>query len=284
MSDDPYSLIARVLEHLVTMPEPQPTLAQLSASVGLSPSHFQKLFKEWVGVSPKKFIQHLSLEAAKTRLRASANVLDASLEAGLSGPGRLHDLMVTIEAMTPGEYKQGGEGLNIFYGQHSTPFGDCTLFLTQRGVCGLEFSSSADALVMMQARWPRASFRQAEEQTGAVVRAAFVEATNDAKSGRGLSLYVSGSAFQLQVWKALLAIPSGGLTSYGDIARRLGMGTQGARAVGSAVGSNPIGWLIPCHRVIRQTGALSGYRWGLPRKLAMVGWEASRNEKAQPAQ
>jgi len=275
-------MIARVLERLVAMKEPQPTLDQLSASVGLSPFHFQKLFKEWVGVSPKKFIQHLSLEAAKSRLRDSANVLDASLDAGLSGPGRLHDLMVTMEAMSPGEYKQEGSGVEILYGQHPTPFGECTLFLTGRGICGLEFATKEEALAVMQTRWPQASFVEALVPTGAVVAKAFSDLPPDGKADGRLSLYVSGSAFQVQVWKALLAIPTGELTSYGDLAQRLGMGTKGARAVGAAVGSNPIGWLIPCHRVIRQTGALSGYRWGLPRKLAMVGWEASQNEKAEP--
>ena len=276
MSNDTYSLIERVLEELVQMPDPQPSLANLANSVGLSEFHFQRLFTDWVGISPKKFMQHLTIEAAKERLRDSASVLDASLDAGLSGPGRLHDLMISLEAMTPGEYKQGGQGLLIHYGQHQTPFGPCTVFVTDRGVCGLEFSLLEDALKVMQQRWPEAQFSAGSGQTLAVVDQMFASASRSAQGRRpSLSLFVSGSKFQVQVWKALLAIPAGSVVAYGDIAHHLGMGTAGARAVGTAVGANPIGWLIPCHRVIRQTGVLSEYRWGKSRKLAMLGWEAS---------
>lgn len=276
MSNDTYSLIERVLEELVQMPQTQPSLASLANSVGLSEFHFQRLFTDWVGISPKKFMQHLTIKAAKERLRNSASVLDASLDAGLSGPGRLHDLMVSLEAMTPGEYKQGGQGLAIRYGQHQTPFGSCTVFVTDRGICGLEFSSLDGALKAMQQRWPGAQFTADSSQTLAIVDQMFpVEPKSAHKRRPSLSLYVSGSKFQVQVWKALLTIPAGSVVAYGNIAHHLDMGKGGARAVGTAIGANPIGWLIPCHRVIRQTGVLSEYRWGKSRKLAMLGWEAS---------
>ena len=274
MSNDTYTMIEGVLDQLVQMPDPQPSLTDLANSVGLSEFHFQRLFKDWVGVSPKKFMQHLTLEAAKDRLRASANVLDASYDAGLSGPGRLHDLMINVEAMTPGEYRKGGKGLTIYHGRHDTPFGVCDLFMTDRGICGLEFPAEDKSSRVMFARWPHADFVEAPSKTRPFIDLVFSRSAVQTVPGV-LSLYLGGSKFQLQVWKALLSIPSGTLSTYGDIAESLHMGRQGARAVGGAVGANPIGWLIPCHRVIRQSGAISGYRWGETRKLAMLGWEAS---------
>jgi AraC family transcriptional regulator of adaptative response/methylated-DNA-[protein]-cysteine methyltransferase len=278
MNTDTYRTIACILDQLVQMPDPQPSLADLANSVGLSEFHFQRLFKDWVGVSPKKFIQHLTLEAAKERLRASTNVLDASYDAGLSGPGRLHDLMINMEAMTPGEYKKGGDGLTIYHGHHDTPFGVCDLFMTERGVCGLEFPETDKSPRATFGRWPNAVFVDDPLKTQPCVDQIFND--NPVVDNPGtLSVYVEGSKFQLQVWKALLSIPSGTLSTYGNIAEGLDMGRQGARAVGGAVGANPIGWLIPCHRVIRASGAISGYRWGETRKLAMLGWEATRNKE-----
>ena len=280
MSNDTYQMIEGVLDRLVDRPDPPPSLEDLADSVGLSAPHFQRLFKRWVGVSPKKFMQYLTLDHARQCLDQQASVLDASLDAGLSGPGRLHDLMVSLVAMTPGEYKQGGRGLDITWGQVDSPFGPCTLFMTRRGLCGLEFGPGAYALERVQQRWPQATYHENPQALASVAGKAFN--TDLAGQVQPLSLLVQGSDFQLKVWEALLSIPPGDVTSYGDIARQLQMARGGARTVGAAIASNPVGWLIPCHRVIQQSGALSGYRWGPPRKLAMQGWEAVKREHAAP--
>ena len=276
MSTDPYSLVETLLHQIVQAPEADLSLDDLAERAGLSPFHLQRLFKDWVGVSPKKFMQHLTIEAAKERLRASASVLEASYDAGLSGPGRLHDLMVSIEAMTPGEYKTGGQGIEITYGLHDTPFGHCAIATTSRGICGMTFETKErPAIEDIRSRWPQADFRHDQDATALLIEQIFAVGKLVSEK-TSLKLVVPATRFQLQVWRALLDIPEGCVTTYGGLAEGLGLGRQSARAVGQAVGRNPIGWIIPCHRVIRQTGAVTGYRWGTERKIAMLGWEATR--------
>lgn len=278
MTYESFETVENILEWLVNHRLEHPDLAELADEVGLSPHHLQRVFKRWVGISPKKFLQFLTLEDAKRRLADSASVLDATYDVGLSGPGRLHDLFVTFEAMTPGEYKARASDIEIRYGFHETPFGECMLALTHRGICGLGFVINGDrgaCVADFRARWPGATFIESPERTARQVEQIFV--TNARPLDEGvpqLKLFVRGSAFQVKVWEALLTIPPGCLTTYSDLAERMGKGRQAARAVGGAVGANPVSWLIPCHRVIRESGALSGYHWGLPRKLGMIGWEA----------
>lgn len=279
-----YARVARALERLATRFPEHPSLAELAREAGLSEHHFQRLFTAWAGVSPKKFLQYLSLEAAKERLRQSASVLDAAYDAGFSGPGRMHDLFVTAEAVTPGEYKARGEGIVIRYGYHDSPFGECLLMTTERGVCGLAFVDDAgrDALLAALSRgWDRARLEHDESATAPVADAVFQPPPRRPGRDAGpLRLLLRGTRFQLKVWQALLSMPQGTLTTYRDLARRLGLGPSAARAVGNANSTNAVSWLIPCHRVIRMTGAMGGYRWGEARKLAMIGWEAAAAERA----
>ncbi len=277
-----YHRIQRALERLAARFPEQPSLGELAAEAGLGEHHFQRMFSAWAGVSPKKFLQHLSLEAAKRRLDESASVLDAAFEAGLSGPGRLHDLFVNLEAVTPGEYKARGEGMSVRYGFHDSPFGECLLMTTERGVCGLAFTEPEGregALAHLSRGWERAAIHRDDRATAPLAARAFAVASDTAPGTPPLRLLVRGSAFQLSVWRALLAVPPGALTTYAELARRIQ--TPGAaRAVGTANGANAIAWLIPCHRVIRKTGAMGGYRWGEARKLAMIGWEATAEDAA----
>jgi AraC family transcriptional regulator of adaptative response/methylated-DNA-[protein]-cysteine methyltransferase len=279
--------MGRALDMLATAFPNQPSLSELAAHVGLSEHYFQRMFIRWVGVSPKKFLQHLTLTEAKRRLRESSSVLDAAYDAGLSGPGRLHDLFVTFEAMTPGEYKARGAGLTIRCGYHDTPFGECLLMATERGICGLGFVAveTRDAVYAKLSRgWERASFLRDDAATADFVPRIFADPAQFPPGDvPPIRLLLRGSRFQLKVWQALLEIPQGGLTTYQDIARRIGL-PAASRAVGNANGANPISWLIPCHRVIRKSGELGGYGWGLGRKIAMIGWEAARAEaSAQPS-
>jgi AraC family transcriptional regulator of adaptative response/methylated-DNA-[protein]-cysteine methyltransferase len=272
--------IARALDRLASRFPEQPSLAELAAEAGVSEHHFQRMFTRRVGVSPKKFLQHLTLEAAKHRLRDSASVLDAAYDSGLSGPGRLHDLFVTFEAMTPGEYKARGEGLSIRYGFHDSPFGECLLMITDRGICGLGFSTDGerDAALAHRLRGrERATLSFDDAATAPYMPLIFATPDQPAlQDVPPLRLLLRGSRFQLKVWKALLSMPPGTLTTYQDLARRIGLPPGAARAVGNANGANPIPWLIPCHRIIRKTGAIGGYDWGVGRKLAMIGWEAAQ--------
>ena len=252
----------------------QPDLKTMAGSVGLSEYHFQRLFSRWAGISPKRFLQCLTLEYAKGRLDQAESVLDVSYEAGLSGSGRLHDLFVTYEAMTPGEYKKQGAGLVIRYGFHASPFGECLLAVTDRGICGLEFvepAGSEQTLNQLRARWPLADFRQDVDATRPLVEAVFAENG----SAQPLKLLMKGTPFQLKVWQALLKIPAGSLASYEDVARLIDRPTA-ARAVGNAVSRNPLAYIIPCHRVIRKVGLPGPYHWGEARKKALIGWEAAR--------
>ena len=255
----------------------QPSLNDVAREAGLSPHHFQRMFRRWAGISPKRFGQFLTLDYAKAQLEASASILDAAYDAGLSGPSRLHDLFVTYEAMSPGAFKQGGDGVDIAYGVHPSPFGPCFVGQTERGICALGFAddhgSNAQAVrAEFVRRWPAARFQEDQVATEAMVARIF----NDRRAGAAepLRLTVCGTNFQLKVWEALLRIPPGRITSYDALGRALGL-PRSARAVGGAVAANPISYLIPCHRVIRRSGVISNYEWGRSRKRVMLGWEAA---------
>jgi AraC family transcriptional regulator of adaptative response/methylated-DNA-[protein]-cysteine methyltransferase len=268
-----YERIARAIGYLRHHAGDQPDLAAAARHVNLSEHHFQRLFTRWAGVSPKRFVQYLTVEHAKSRLATARDVLDVAGTVGLSGPGRLHDLFVTLEAMTPGEYKAGGAGLAIRYGEHETPFGPARIAVTARGICGLQFiDGESVAVEALRRAWPAAELRRDPAATAPVAERLFRPLA--ARPGGALALLVKGSNFQVKVWRALLELPLGSLATYGDIAERLGA-PGSARAVGTAIGANPVAWLIPCHRVIRDSGALGGYRWGVERKAAMLGWEAA---------
>jgi AraC family transcriptional regulator of adaptative response/methylated-DNA-[protein]-cysteine methyltransferase len=269
-----YERIGRAIAYLRRHAEEQPDLAAAARHVNLSEHHFQRLFTRWAGVSPKRFVQYLTVEHAKSRLASAGSVLDLAGAVGLSGPGRLHDLFVTLEAMSPGEYRAGGSGLAIRYGVHESPFGPALLAMTERGLCGMRFvEGDREGAAWLRRNWPEADLRQDAAATAPVVERIFQPLASGA--GRPLALLVKGSNFQVKVWRALLELPFGSVTTYGQIAARIGA-PGSARAVGGAVGANPIAWLIPCHRVIRETGLLGGYRWGPDRKAAMLGWEAAR--------
>ena len=275
---DALSQVERALEWLSRNFEHQPSLAEAAGHVGLSESHFQRRFRRQVGLSPKKYVQFLTLERAKEVLAQSRSVLDATYASGLSGPGRLHDLFVNVEAMTPGEYKHRGQGLTIRYGVHPSPFGRCLVMRTARGVCGLAFVSPAgvgEARVDLARGLEAATFIEDEARTAEVVEAIF----GGSGDGNDIALHLRGTPFQIKIWRALLAIPPGCMTSYGDLARRVGA-PDASRAAGNAVASNPVAWIIPCHRVIRASGVLGGYRWGRGRKLAMLSLEAGGTARA----
>ena len=269
-----YARIEAAILYLEAHFRDQPSLDEVAGAAGLGPHHFQRLFRRWAGVSPKRFGQYLTLDYAKAQLDASATILDAAYDAGLSGPSRLHDLFVTYEAMSPGAFKAGGNGIDITWGVHPSPFGPCFVGQTERGICALGFvDGNADAVrAEFERRWPAARFREDGNATAAVVARVFhgQPAAGDAP----LRLAVCGTNFQLKVWEALLRIPPGRVTSYQALAQALGL-PRGARAVGGAVAANPVSYLIPCHRVIRRTGRFSNYEWGPARKRVMLGWEAA---------
>jgi AraC family transcriptional regulator of adaptative response/methylated-DNA-[protein]-cysteine methyltransferase len=271
-----YRRVEQAIRFLETRFREQPSLEEIAQSVHLSKYHFQRLFKRWAGISPTQFLHFLTIEYAKERLRESESVLGASLDAGLSSPGRLHDLFVTFEAVTPGEYKKQGAGLQIRYGFHDTPFGRCLLAMTARGVCGLRFvqgGEPATTLDQFAADWPRANLVEDRSETQPLVMRIF----SPVREGRTrpFHLLLKGTNFQVNVWQALLAIPPGAMASYQDIASYVGR-PSAARAVAGAVARNPVAYLIPCHRVITKTGQVHHYRWGAERKRALLGWEASQ--------
>jgi len=275
-----YERVAKALGYLEANHAAQPDLAEVAAHVGLSPHHFQRLFKRWAGISPKRFLQFLTVEHAKACLAESRSVLDTAYDAGLSGPGRLHDLFVACEAMTPGAYKRRGEGLSIRHGFHDSPFGDCLLMTTERGLCGLGFADGGRrdaALADMRRRWPGADYR-ADGAATAPIMAAIAHRLGWAPAPRGtarIGLHLMGTNFQVRVWEGLLRIPAGTLASYDELGAMIGR-PGAARAVAGAVAANPVALLVPCHRVIRASGIVSGYHWGPSRKRAILGWEASR--------
>jgi AraC family transcriptional regulator, regulatory protein of adaptative response / methylated-DNA-[protein]-cysteine methyltransferase len=271
-----YRQMGRAIRYLAENYLDQPSLDDAAAVACLSAHHFQRLFARYVGVSPKSFVGHLTLAHAKAELASGASVLDAALGAGLSGPSRLHDLCLKIEAMTPGDYAQGAAGLTIEYGFHPCPFGIVLIMATDKGVCGLAFADEGDeasALDDMKARWPKATYREAPRRIAALAEQIF---TVDAGKRSELGLHLLGTPWQIKVWQALLAIPSGHVTTYRAIAKMIA-NEKSARAVGTAVGRNPISYMIPCHRVLGSDGALHGYHWGLTRKRAILAVEAARS-------
>jgi AraC family transcriptional regulator of adaptative response/methylated-DNA-[protein]-cysteine methyltransferase len=273
-----YSRIEKAILFLEENYRRQPELREVARKVHLSEYHFQRLFRRWAGISPKRFIQILTLEHAKRLLGESHSVLDATYDAGLSSPGRLHDLFVNIEAMTPGEFKAQGAGLSISYGFHPSPFGECLLAVTERGICGLGFLGQGGRARMLgdfQRRWPQARFEENSRLTQPYISRIFDGERKN--GGQPLTLVLRGTNFQVKVWEALLKVPMGSVTSYEDLAVSIGK-ARAARAVGGAVGKNPIAFLIPCHRVIRKVGAIGDYHWGAARKKAMLAWEAARTD------
>lgn len=271
---DDYTRIEQAIEFIEANFQHQPALETIAAHVGLSEYHFQRLFKRWAGITPKRFVQYLTAEYAKDLLWQEHSVLDAAYDAGLSGPGRLHDLTINIHAMTPGEVSSRGEGLTIRYGIHPTPFGLSLIAMTDRGICALRFLGSdeqADAVAELQSEWENAAVEEDPAATAPVIARIF----DPAHRGEPFHLHVQGTNFQVRVWEALINVPAGTVTSYGDLAERIGMPTA-SRAIGSAVGRNPVAYLIPCHRVIRKTGAFGDYRWGASRKKAMLVWESAQ--------
>jgi AraC family transcriptional regulator of adaptative response/methylated-DNA-[protein]-cysteine methyltransferase len=277
-----YQRIEAAIRYLEQNYHNQPSLDEIAASVYLSKYHFQRLFKRWAGVSPIQFMHYLSVEYAKEQLRESRTIFDTSLETGLSSPSRLHDLFISYEAMTPGEYKARGRGLLIEYGIHPSPFGDCLIAITPRGICGLRFLPTKNKdidLEQMRAEWSLSEFVENAAATLPVIEQIF----NPVALGinHRFHLLLRGTNFQVQVWRALLAIPPGGMVTYQDIAEHVA-GPKSARAAANAVARNPVAYLIPCHRVIRKSGQFHNYRWGASRKRAILGWEASQTRVSQP--
>lgn len=278
-----YRRIERALHFINANRRRQPPLTEIAQAAGLSEFHFQRLFAQWAGVSPKRFLQFLTKEHALTLLRRGTDVLATSMEVGLSSPSRLHDLLVKIEALTPGEVRAGGDGVVIDYGFHPTPFGTCFLAATARGLCTLHFvhGERTDAISQLALLWPRARLRERPASTRPFAARIFFNApTLDARTAAPLPLLLRGTAFQLKVWEALLRIPSGTAVCYEHIAAHIGA-PRAMRAVGSAVGANPVAFVIPCHRVIRKLGDFGEYAEGALRKQAILGWEAARLEQAR---
>jgi len=287
-ASEDYARIEKAILFLEKNFRRQPDLKEVAQSVHLSEYHFQRLFTRWAGISPKRFLQFLTTEYAKKLLEESRSILDVTYAAGLSSPGRLHDLFVTFEAVTPGEFKKKGEGLVITYGFHPSPFGECLLSVTDRGICGLAFLQEGDrekALEDLKNKWKQAKFCENPDYTRSLVHRIFFSlpqarrAASEQEKTAPLSLFLKGTNFQIKVWEALLKIPPGAVLSYEDIA--IHMGKPGAsRAVGHAIAQNPIGFIIPCHRVIQKIGLVGDYHWGTARKKAILGWEAAKLEKA----
>lgn len=279
-SDTTYQKMAQVVDYFIHHQAQQPSLSEIAGQANLSEAHLQKLFSKWVGVSPKQFLKFLTKEQAKKRLRSNGfdhSVMDAALDVGLSGSGRLHDLMITSEGVTPGEYKRWGDGLLIEYGHGVSPFGYCFIAFTQKGLCKLAFYDTeqerSQNIEELQAHWPHAKLGANQGLATQWLERIFDEAPRD--TTKPLHVIMKGSPFQLQVWQALLAIPEGELCTYQQVADFMGKPTA-VRAVASAIARNHIGYLIPCHRVIRSTGEFSQYRWSAHRKPVMIGWEACR--------
>jgi len=275
LSDD-YARIEQVIYYLEKNANRQPSLSEIADSIHLSEYHFQRLFSRWVGISPKRFLQFITKENAKRLLAQSSSILDASYQVGLSSPGRLHDLFVTWEAVTPGEFKQRGEGLSILYGFHPSPFGEVLLGSTERGICHLSFvlsTSRLEAFKTLQRSWPRAILVEDSAFTRPMVDQVFHRTNHE--TANQLHVYLSGSNFQLKVWEALLRIPSGSVVSYRDVASYLGE-PKASRAVGNALAHNPVAVLIPCHRVIHSLGEFGNYHYGTNRKVALLGWEMAK--------
>jgi AraC family transcriptional regulator of adaptative response/methylated-DNA-[protein]-cysteine methyltransferase len=271
-----YEIVRRAIGFISEHWRAQPEIDAIADAAGVSTTELHHLFRRWAGLTPKAFLQALTLDHARALLRDSASVLDATFEVGLSGPGRLHDLFVTHEAMSPGEWKSGGEGLTIHYGFHPSPFGLALIMATERGLAGLAFDDAdarKPALADMQSRWPKATYVEDSARTAPLARRIF-----DRKLWRPdqpLRVVLIGTDWEVRVWQTLMKIPLGRLTTYSDIAAKV-CTPAAARAVGAAVGKNPICFVVPCHRVVSNSGALTGYHWGITRKQAMLGWEAGK--------
>jgi len=274
LSDD-YERVEKAIQYIENNREIQPTLASVAQSVNLSEFHFQKIFSRWVGISPKRFLQFLTKEHAKALLEKSKNILDVTYDAGLSSPGRLHDLFINCEAMTPGEYKNKGKGLDICYGFSFSPFGKCIIAFTERGICNLKFvrEKTEKALtIWLKKMWPKATFSSDNKACHDIAQKIF--SFTDQPESAPIHLFIKGTNFQIKVWEALAKIPLGSTVTYNDIARHIGI--PGAnRAVGTAIGKNPIPFLIPCHRVIKKMGEFGNYGEGRSRKKALIGWESA---------
>lgn len=273
---DDYERVRGIIAFISERWRDQPSIEDIADHSGLTAAQVHHLFRRWCGLTPKAFLAALTLDAAKTLLLGSATVLDATYEVGLSGPGRLHDLFVTHEAMSPGDWKTGGAGLALAVGFHPSPFGEAILVATERGVAGLGFVDGGDreaALADMRRRWPRATFAERHEVTAPLAQRIFDPGMW--RSDTPLRIVLIGTDFEVRVWQALLRIPLGRAATYSGIAGHLGR-PQAARAVGAAVGKNPISFVVPCHRVLGRSGSLTGYHWGLTRKQAMLGWETGR--------
>jgi AraC family transcriptional regulator of adaptative response/methylated-DNA-[protein]-cysteine methyltransferase len=271
-----FERIKKAIEFIQANFQQQPDLDAVAKEVYLSPFHFQRLFKEWAGVSPKKFLQYISLQHAK-KLLSDHTVMDAAYETGLSGSSRLHDLFISIEGMTPGEYRNGGEQLNINYSFAESPFGNIIVASTSKGICHLAFADDeGEALIQLELQFPNARFKQVVDT---IQQNALFIFTQDWKDLSKIKLHLKATPFQIKVWEALLKIPMGNISTYSSIARQI-ENPAAARAVGSAIGDNPVAFLIPCHRVIRSTGEFGQYHWGSTRKTAMLGWEAAKTNPA----
>ncbi|MFW6198709.1 MAG: bifunctional helix-turn-helix domain-containing protein/methylated-DNA--[protein]-cysteine S-methyltransferase [Acidobacteriota bacterium] len=271
--EEDYRRVAAAIAFIEEHARQQPSLDDVAGAVGLSPHHFHRLFRRWAGTTPKRFLQHLTQEAAKSRLAESRSVLATAYDVGLSGPGRLHDLFVAVDGVTPGEFAAGGAGLDVTWGTAATPFGRAIIGRTHRGVCHLSFADEADPAAALAEAWPSAGLRRDDAAAASLAEAIF--------DGERPPLHVQGTNFQLQVWRALLRIPEGAVAAYSDVAEFMGR-PDATRAVAGAVARNRVAWLIPCHRVIRKGGAAGGYRWGTDRKRAMLAWESARREPAPP--
>ena len=271
-----YQRIAEAIAYIRDHFREQPSLEEVAARVHLSPFHFQRLFSEWAGTTPKKFLQFISLEHAKQLLtEQKATLFDTALDTGLSGTGRLHDLFISMEGMTPAEYKNGGSNLTVRYSFAETPFGRLIVASTDKGICYMAFDKDdEEALNNLRLRFPNALFTQQQDRMQQNALSIF---QNDRSRLPEIKLHLKGTPFQMKVWEALLTIPMGSLSTYGQIAAQAG-NPGASRAVGTAIGSNPVAYLIPCHRVIQSTGQIGGYRWGSTRKSAMIGWECVRRE------
>jgi AraC family transcriptional regulator of adaptative response/methylated-DNA-[protein]-cysteine methyltransferase len=271
-----YDTVRQALRFITEQWRDQPEIEAIAHACGVTPDELHHLFRRWAGLTPKAFLQALTIDHARALLRDSASVLDAAYEVGLSGPGRLHDLFVTHEAMSPGEWKSGGDGLTMNYGFHESPFGNAIVVATERGLAGLGFADSGEekaAIDDMQRRWPRARLEENAARTAPIARRIFDQACW--REDQPLRVVMIGTDFEVRVWETLLGIPMGRASTYSDIAKKLGK-PNAARAVGAAVGKNPISFVVPCHRVLGKSGDITGYHWGLTRKRAMLGWEAGQ--------